>query len=124
TLRILEFGAGAGSASEALIRCLDEHSLLPQIKRYLITEPNAFFRRRAQRSLTDQYPELPLEWGDVDLNLPLATQGLGPAEFDLVCRLLLEKKKELMSCTVSTCPRAPRQRGITNVRECSTSTRC
>ncbi len=97
TLRILEFGAGAGSASEALIRCLDERSLLPRIKRYLITEPNAFFRRRAQRSLTDQYPELPLEWGDVDLNLPLATQGLGPAEFDLVFAVnVLHVSKDLL----------------------------
>src|SRR6266581_2230599 len=48
-LRILEVGAGAGSASETLLRCLDDRGLLPQIERYIVTEPNAFFRRRAQR---------------------------------------------------------------------------
>src|SRR5438128_6789354 len=46
-LRILELGAGAGSASETLVRWFDQCGLLPQIERYLITEPNAFFRRRA-----------------------------------------------------------------------------
>jgi hypothetical protein len=29
-------------------------------ERYLITEPNAFFRRRAQRELAKQYPDLAL----------------------------------------------------------------
>jgi len=70
---------------------------MQQIKRYLITERNAYFRRHAQRSLTDKYPELPLEWGDVDVNLPLATQGLGPAEFDLVFAVnVLHVSKDLL----------------------------
>src|SRR6266536_282384 len=50
-IRILELGAGAGSASEILLRWFDERGLLPGIQRYLITEPNAFLRRRAQREL-------------------------------------------------------------------------
>src|SRR6266566_706072 len=70
-LRILELGAGAGSASETLLRWFDQCGLLPQIERYVITEPNAFFRRRAQRDLTKQYPDLPLEWAALDLNLPI-----------------------------------------------------
>jgi SAM-dependent methyltransferase len=83
-LRILEVGAGAGSASETLVRWFDECGLLPLIERYLITEPNAFFRRRAQRELAKQYPDLALEWGALDLNLPWDTQGIAWAEFDLV----------------------------------------
>jgi len=83
-LRILEVGAGAGSASEILVRWFDECGLLPLIERYFITEPNAFFRRRAQRELAKQYPDLVFEWGALDLNLPWDTQGVALGEFDLV----------------------------------------
>ena len=83
-LRILELGAGAGSASETLVRWFDQCGLLPQIERYLITEPNAFFRRRAQRELAKQYPDLALEWGALDLNLPWDAQGVASSEFNLV----------------------------------------
>ena len=83
-LRILELGAGAGSASETLVRWFDERGLLPQIEHYLITEPNAFFRRRAQRDLARQYPGLALKWGALDLNLSWDAQGVASGEFDLV----------------------------------------
>jgi SAM-dependent methyltransferase len=83
-LRILEIGAGAGSATETLLRWFDQRGLLSGIKRYLFTEPSAFFRRRAQRELSRQYPNLPLEWGALDLNLPWETQGVFPGEFDLI----------------------------------------
>jgi SAM-dependent methyltransferase len=84
TLRILEVGAGAGSAAEILLRWFDERGLLPRIERYLVTEPNAFLRRRAQRELAKRYPDLRLEWGALDLNLPWENQGIAAGEFDLV----------------------------------------
>jgi 3-hydroxyacyl-[acyl-carrier-protein] dehydratase len=83
-LRILEVGAGAGSASEILLRCFDERGLLPRIERYLITEPNAFFRRRGERKLATQYRDLPLEWGALDINSAWDSQGVSGGEFDLV----------------------------------------
>jgi SAM-dependent methyltransferase len=83
-IRILELGAGAGSATEILLRWFNERGLLSRIKRYLVTEPNAFFRRRAQRDVGSQYADVPLEWGALDLNLPWPNQGVGPGEFDLV----------------------------------------
>jgi len=83
-IRILEIGAGAGSGSEILLRWFEERGLLPRIERYLITEPNAFFRRRAQRELAKRYADLPLEWSALDLNTPWNTQGMAPGEFDLV----------------------------------------
>lgn len=96
-LRILELGAGAGSATEALLRRLDERGLLPHIKRFLITEPNAFFRRRGQRELVKQYPDVPMEWGGLDLNLPWADQGVVPGEFDLVYAVnVLHVSKDLL----------------------------
>jgi SAM-dependent methyltransferase len=84
TLRILEIGAGPGSASEILLRLFDERGLLPRVERYLITEPNAFFLRSAQRKLVRQYPDLPFEWGALNLDLSWTTQGINPGEFDLV----------------------------------------
>jgi len=96
-LRILEVGAGAGSASETLLRCFDERGLLPQIERYLITEPNAFFRRRGQRGLAKRYPGLALEWGALDLNSSWATQGVASGEFDLVYGVnVLHVSKDLL----------------------------
>jgi SAM-dependent methyltransferase len=83
-LRILEVGAGPGSGSEILLRVFDERGLLPRVERYLITEPNAFFLRCGQRKLARQYPDLPLEWGALNLDLPWSTQGINPGEFDLI----------------------------------------
>jgi SAM-dependent methyltransferase len=83
-LRVLEIGAGAGSASEILLRYLNERGLLSRLERYLITEPNAFFQRRGQRRLSQQYPNRPLEWGILDMNLPWEPQGIARGEFDLV----------------------------------------
>jgi hypothetical protein len=65
-LRILELGAGTGSATEILLQLLDERGLLPRLERYLITEPNAYFRRCSQRKLAAQYPSLPLEWASLN----------------------------------------------------------
>src|SRR6476660_6014697 len=84
TLRVLEIGAGTGSATEILLTLLNERGLLPRLERYVITEPNAYFRRFNQRKLTAQYPNLAMEWASLDLDLPWNTQGIAPQEFDLV----------------------------------------
>jgi len=84
TLRILELGAGAGSACEILLQLLAQRGLLSRVERYLITEPNAYFRRCSQRKLTAQYPDVALEWASLDVDSPWNTQGISSGEFDLV----------------------------------------
>jgi SAM-dependent methyltransferase len=84
TLRVLEIGAGMGSATEILIKLLGERGLLERLERYVITEPNAYFRRCNQRKLAAQHPNLPLEWSTVDLDSPWMAQGIGLDQFDLV----------------------------------------
>ena len=76
TLRVVEIGAGTGSATDILLKLLSERGLLPRLERYVVTEPNAYFRRCNQRKLTAQHPNLPLEWSAVDLNLPWSAQGI------------------------------------------------
>ncbi|MGH8100983.1 MAG: class I SAM-dependent methyltransferase, partial [Chthoniobacterales bacterium] len=82
-LRILELGAGAGSATEKLLDRLNECGLLSKIDKYIVTEPNAFFRRRAQRELGPRYPNIALEWGALDLNQTWGSQLEGET-FDLI----------------------------------------
>ena len=84
TLRVLEIGAGTGSATEILLMLLGERELLPRLERYVVTEPNAYFRRCNQRKIATQYPNLPMEWTSVDLDLPWSEQGIVPGAFDLV----------------------------------------
>ena len=83
-VRVLEIGAGTGSGTEILLTLLSERGLLPRLERYVITEPNAYFRRCNQRKLARQYPNLPLEWATVDLDVAWSAQGITSAEFDLV----------------------------------------
>jgi SAM-dependent methyltransferase len=84
TVRILEIGAGTGSATEILLTLLGERGLLPRLERYVVTEPNAYFRRCNQRKLAAQHPNLPLEWTTLDLDLSWNDQGIASGEFDLV----------------------------------------
>jgi SAM-dependent methyltransferase len=97
SFRVLEVGAGPGSASEILLRLFDQRGLLPRIERYLITEPNAFFMRCSQRKLAKQYPDLPLEWTALNLDRPWSSQGIQPGEFDLVYAVnVLHISKDLL----------------------------
>jgi SAM-dependent methyltransferase len=84
TLRVLEIGAGTGSATEILLTLFGEREVLSRLERYVVTEPNAYFRRCNQRKLVAQYPNAPLEWTTVDLDLPWSEQGIAAGEFDLV----------------------------------------
>ena len=78
--RVLEIGAGLGSATRALL----EESAFPEaLGAYRVTEPVPFFRRRAERTLAAAHPSVPLVFGELDVNQPWKAQGIA-AEHDLV----------------------------------------
>jgi len=76
--RVLEVGAGLGSATEAVLESL------PSVERYHVTEPLPFFRRRAERTLRAAYPSIALEFGALDVNGSWVAQGVRPASHSLV----------------------------------------
>ena len=116
-LRILELGAGAGSATEKLLNRFDECDLLSKIDKYIVTEPNAFFRRRAQRELTLRYPNLPLEWRALDLNQAWEPQ-IGGEKFDLIYAVnVLHVAKDLLF-SLSEARRALAPEGWMIIGEC------
>ncbi len=82
--RILEIGAGAGSAAEALLDELQRRDRLGEIAEYRLTEPNPMLRRRASRALAARYPGLALAEQAYDIDQAPAAQGLPEASFDLV----------------------------------------
>lgn len=83
-LRILEVGAGAGSAAEALLDELAGRGRLADVAEYRLTEPNPLLRRRATRSLATRFPGLALQDQSFDVDLDPAVQGLGAESFDAV----------------------------------------
>jgi len=76
--RVLEVGAGLGSATEAVL------GSLPAIERYHVTEPIPFFRRRAERRLRAAHPGVALQFGALDVNARWAEQGVRPADHNFV----------------------------------------
>jgi len=83
-LRILELGGGGGSGSEALLTELARVGRLADVESYAFTEPSPFLRRGAERRLRAAHPALALTVAGLDVDLPLAEQGVAPGSTDLV----------------------------------------
>jgi SAM-dependent methyltransferase len=81
--RVLEVGAGAGSATRALLAACSAAQPPCSIAHYHVTEPNAFFRRRAERALKAERA-VPLVFGGLDIDRPWAEQGIAPGSLDLI----------------------------------------
>lgn len=75
--RVLELGAGAGSAAEALLEELERRGRLDEIELYRLTEPSPFFRRRAERALRARFPTVRFDSRALDIDQPFEEQGVG-----------------------------------------------
>jgi SAM-dependent methyltransferase len=81
--RVLEVGAGAGSATAALLGELERRGRLGDLASYDSTEPSVFFRRRGERELCARFPSVPFSFRGLDLDLPFSEQGIATG-YDLV----------------------------------------
>ena len=77
--RLLEIGGGTGSFAALFAR----ENRVP-VADYRFTDLAPAFLRRAQRELGARTAGLPLSFGPLDLNRPLAEQRLGDARFDAI----------------------------------------
>jgi len=77
--RVLEIGAGLGSATEALLARLGRAAA--SLATYLATEPVALFRRRAERILRAARPDVPFVFAALDMN---GAWDVASGSFDLV----------------------------------------
>jgi SAM-dependent methyltransferase len=81
--RVLEVGAGAGSATLSFLETIERLGQLESIESFWVTEPATFFRRRAERELRQRFPSLPFEFRPLDIDHAFSPQGL-LGTFDLV----------------------------------------
>ncbi|WP_257305392.1 class I SAM-dependent methyltransferase [Geothrix campi] len=82
--RVLELGGGAGSFAQLVAQQGTEEGWLGRIAEYRFTDVAPTFLRRAQRNLAAAAPSLPLAFQALDLNRPLAAQGIAPASLDAI----------------------------------------
>ena len=76
---VLELGGGLGSGAEALLTELPDG-----VPRYRFSEISIPFLRRAQRSLTERFPEIAWEFARLDVDRPFAGGGVVPGAYALV----------------------------------------
>jgi len=81
---ILEIGGGSGSAAQALAERLARDGALGRIGRYVFTEIVPTFLRRAERSLSARFREVPFEFRRLDMDRDFVEQGIEPGSADVV----------------------------------------
>ncbi|MBI4914102.1 MAG: class I SAM-dependent methyltransferase [Acidobacteria bacterium] len=95
--RVLELGGGSGSFTTLFARDAAARETLGEIAEYRFTDLAPAFLRRAQRELGVRAPGLPLSFGILDINRPLAAQGLGDARYDAIVAVnVLHVAKDLV----------------------------
>ena len=82
---ILEIGGGLGSGAAALVARLQGSAHHPgRISVYRFTEISPLFLKRAQRTLIAQHPACPFVFAPLDIDRPLADQGIPAGTHSMV----------------------------------------
>jgi SAM-dependent methyltransferase len=115
---VLEIGGGSGSAALALAERLARDGALPRIGRYVFTEIVPTFLRRAERSIRARFPELPIEFGKLDMNAGFAQQGVAPGVADVVYAVNTVHIARDLAATLARIREALRPGGVAVFSEC------
>jgi len=118
SLRVLEVGGGLGSASLALLDALEAAGRLADVAEYRFTELVPPFLRRAQRTLGARRPGLPLTYARVDIDAPLAGQGIAPECVDLAWAVNTVHVAKDLGATLAELRAALRPGGLLLLGEC------
>ncbi len=78
-IRVLEVGGGFGSAAAALLEVVRD-----RVAEYRFTEKVPFFMAKGKMRLAREFDGVPFEFGRLDLDEPVADQGVENGMFDLV----------------------------------------
>ncbi|HEY1434572.1 MAG TPA: class I SAM-dependent methyltransferase [Thermoanaerobaculia bacterium] len=115
---IVEIGGGSGSAALALAERLARDGALPRIARYVFTEIVPTFLRRAERSIRARFPELPVEFGKLDMNADFAAQGVAPGAADVVYAVNTVHIARDLSATLARIRETLKPGGVAVFSEC------
>jgi SAM-dependent methyltransferase len=115
---VVEIGGGSGSAALALGERLARDGALPRIGRYVFTEIVPTFLRRAERSIRARFPELPIEFGKLDMNADFAAQGIGAGIADIVYAVNTVHIARDLSATLARVRETLRPGGVAVFSEC------
>src|SRR5262249_4750882 len=82
---IRELGGGLGGGAGGVLDELRRSGRWADVREYRFTELVPFFMRRGQQALEERLPDASfLKFSALDMNLPFAAQGVGPASVSLV----------------------------------------
>jgi SAM-dependent methyltransferase len=81
---VLELGGGLGSGAAALLDRLRANGRAADVHAYRFTEVSLPFLRRAQKSLSAAFPDVPIAFALLDMNKPFASAGVEPGAYALV----------------------------------------
>ncbi|HEY3067861.1 MAG TPA: class I SAM-dependent methyltransferase [Methylomirabilota bacterium] len=116
---VLELGGGLASGATAVLHRLGTMGRLSQLTAYRFTELVPAFLRRAQRLLTDKFPEAPfLTFAPLDMNRPFAEQGVGADSVSIVYAVNTLHVAHDLDFTLGEIGRALRPGGQLIVSEC------
>ena len=115
---ILEIGGGSGSAALAVGERLARDAALSRIGRYRFTEIVPTFLRRAERAIRQRFPELPIDFGRLDMNADFAAQGVAPGEADVVYAVNTVHIARDLGATLARIREALRPGGMAVFSEC------
>ena len=116
---VLELGGGLASGATAVLERLAATGRLSELTAYRFTELVPAFLRRAQRLLTDRFPEAPfLTFSALDMNRPFAEQGVGPESVSVVYAVNTLHVAHDLAFTLGEIRRTLRPGGQLIVSEC------